>query len=67
MPLNTMIGQVFIPYRPGGRQGLRFLRIKSSCGVVEIAFRSKRSKGTKQTLYLAHQSDKLRRKVERHD
>jgi hypothetical protein len=33
----------------------------------EIAFRSYRSKGTKQTLYSAHRSDKLRRKVEQHD
>ncbi len=40
---------------------------KSSCGVVEITFRSWRSKITKRTLYSAHQSNKLCRKVERHD
>jgi hypothetical protein len=31
------------------------------------AFRSWHSKGTKWTLYSAHRSDKLRRKVEYHD
>ena len=67
MPLDAATGQLFVQYRPGGRHGHRFWRTKSSCGVVEIAFQSLRSKGTKRTLYSAQQSNKLRRKVERHD
>jgi hypothetical protein len=34
MPLDAAIGQVFVPYCPGGRHGHRFWRKKSSCGVV---------------------------------
>jgi hypothetical protein len=40
MPLDAMIGQVLVPYRPGGRHGHRFWRKKMSYGVVEIAFQS---------------------------
>jgi hypothetical protein len=36
MPLDAVIGQVFSPFRPGGRYGHRFWRKKLSCGVVEI-------------------------------
>ena len=38
MPLDAAIGQVFIPYCPGGRHGHRFWRKKSSCGVVKLLF-----------------------------
>jgi hypothetical protein len=62
--MDAAIGQLFAPYRLGGCHGHQFLRKKSSCGVVEIAFRSKHSKGTKRTLYSAHRRNKLRRKVE---
>ena len=34
----AVIGQVFVPYRPGGHHGHRFWRKTLSCGVVEIAF-----------------------------
>jgi hypothetical protein len=40
---------------------------KSSCGVVKSLFEASVKKGTKQTLYSAHRSDKLHRMVERHD
>jgi hypothetical protein len=44
MPLDAAIGQLFAPYCLGGRHGHQFLRKKLSCGVVEIAFGSLRSK-----------------------
>jgi hypothetical protein len=44
-----------------------YFGVKTKLWHCEIAFRSERSKGTKRTLYSAHRSDKLRRKVEHHD
>jgi hypothetical protein len=38
MPLNAAIGQVFTPYRPGGRNGNQFWRTKLSCVVVKSLF-----------------------------
>jgi hypothetical protein len=35
-PLDTAIGQLFAPYRPGGRHGHQFLCKKTSCGVVKL-------------------------------
>ncbi len=69
MPLDAAIGRVlvFTPYRLGGCHGRQFWHTKLSCGVAVITFQSQHSKGTKQTLYSAHQSKKLRRKVECHD
>jgi hypothetical protein len=40
MPLDSAIGPVFTPYCPGGRHGHQFRRKKSSCAIVEIAFRA---------------------------
>ena len=36
--LDTVIGQVFTPYRPGRRHGHQFWCNKSSCGVVKSLF-----------------------------
>jgi len=38
MPLDAAIGQLFAPYRPGGRHGRRFWRKKLSCGIVKSLF-----------------------------
>jgi len=38
MPLDAAIGQVFLPYRPGGCHGHRFWRKKMSCGIVKSLF-----------------------------
>ncbi len=38
MPPYAAIGQVFAPYRPGGRHGHQFWRKKLSCGVVKPLF-----------------------------
>jgi hypothetical protein len=64
MPLDAAIGQLFAPYRLGGLHGHQFRRKKSSCGIVKSLFEASIKKGTKRTLYSAHQSDELRRKVE---
>ena len=53
-------------YCTGGRHGHQFQLQKLSCGVVKSLSEAS-SKGTKRTLYSAHQSDKLRIKVEHHD
>ena len=47
--------------------GHRFWRKKSSCGVVKSLFKASIKKGTKRTLYSAHQSNELCRKVEHHN
>jgi hypothetical protein len=38
MPLAAATGQVFAPYRPGGRHGHRFWSKKLSCGMVKLLF-----------------------------
>jgi len=38
MPLDAATGQLFAPYRPGGRHGHQFWCKKSSCGVVKLLF-----------------------------
>jgi hypothetical protein len=38
MPLDAIIGQVFLPYCPSGCHGHQFWRKKSSCGVVKSLF-----------------------------
>jgi hypothetical protein len=40
MTLDAAIGQVFIPYCPGGHHGHQFRRKKLSCGVVKLLFKS---------------------------
>jgi hypothetical protein len=67
MPLDATTGRLFAPYRLGGRHGHQFRRKKSSCGVVKSLFEASIKKGTKRTLYSAHQSNELRRKVEHHN
>jgi len=44
MPLDAAIRRVFVPYRPGGRHGHRFLRNKSSCGIVKSLFEASATK-----------------------
>jgi hypothetical protein len=66
MPLDAAIGRVFVPYCPGGRHDHQFRRKKSSCGVVKSLFEASVYKAQTGPL-LSHRSDKLRRKVERHD
>jgi hypothetical protein len=66
MPLNAAIGPVFALYRPSGRHGHQFRRKKTSCGVVKSLFEAS-VKNARNGLYSAHRSDKLRRKLERHD
>ena len=36
MPLDATIGQLFTPYRPGGRHGHQFWRKKMRCGIVKL-------------------------------
>jgi len=38
MLLDAAIGQVFVPYCPGGHHGQRFWHKKLSCGVVKLLF-----------------------------
>jgi hypothetical protein len=40
MPLDAAIGQLFSPYRLGGRHCHRFRGKKSSCGIVKSLFKA---------------------------
>ena len=41
MPLDAAIGQVFVPYCPGGHHDHRFRHKQSSCGVVKLLFEAR--------------------------
>jgi len=66
MPLDATIGRVFVLYCHDGCHGHQFWREKLSCGFVKSLFEAS-AKKTQTTLYSAHQSDKLCRKMARHD
>jgi len=44
MPLDAAIGQVFVPYCPGGRHGHQFRPKKLSCGIVQSLFEASTKK-----------------------
>jgi hypothetical protein len=70
MPLEAAIGRVLAPYRPGGCYMVIDVGVKSQVVALWKSLSEasvQKARNTKRTLYSAHRSNKLRRKVERND
>ncbi len=75
-PLDAAIGQVPMPYCPGGRHGRRFwmkqintnkAQLLSSFLMVDQLKKAKQFQDPKRTLYSCHPCNKLHTNMEHHD